>query len=243
MLSKNKIYEGDCFEIMQQIDDKSIDMILCDLPYGTTVCKWDTVIPPDKLWNEYKRIRKDNAPVLLFGIEPFSSTLRMSNIKEYRYDWYWHKSMCSNFLCAKKQPFFKVETISVFYKKSPTYNPHMREGKKNRYRGLDKKQYGNQQHIHMIRRAYFNADGLYYPDNVLDFKNGNNKNVHQTQKPLSLCEYLVSTYTNEGDLVLDNCCGSGTTCLASKNLNRNFIGIEKEHEYIEICNQRLKNGA
>lgn len=229
---------GDCLEVMKDIPDKSVDMVLCDLPYGTTSCKWDIVIPLEKLWFQYKRVIKDNGVILLFGTEPFSSSVRLSNTKWYKYDWYWHKSMCSNFLNAKKQPFFKIETISVFYKKSPVYNPQMGEGKP--YAAKKCSIGGQQQKYGVTKHNLSKNEGTRYPDNIIEFSNGNNKNKHPTQKPVDLLEYLIKTYTNEGAKVLDNCMGSGSTGVACVNTNRDFIGIEKEEKYFEIAKSRIE---
>ena len=237
-----KLYNNDCLEEMKNIPDKSIDLILCDLPYGTTSCKWDVIIDFEELWKQYKRIIKDNGAILLFGTEPFSSRLRLSNQKMYRYDWYWHKTLGSNFLCLKFQPFFKIETISVFYKKKPKYFPEMKEGKpySKRYKENVEK-HRNQQNFGIKQIDIEENKWTRYPDNLIEFSNGNNKNVHPTQKPVPLLEYLIRTYTNEGDLVLDNCMGSGSTGVACINLNRRFIGIEKEKEYFDIAKNRLEN--
>ena len=233
-----KLLNDDCLKVMKNIPDKSIDMILCDLPYGTTACKWDNIIPFEDLWKEYKRIIKDNGAILLFGTEPFSSHIRMSNLKMYRYDWYWHKTLGSNFLNLKFQPFFRIETISVFYKRKPTYNPEMKQGKPYHKRdGL--RPLSNQQNYGIKRKQQEANTGTRYPDNLIEFSNGNNKNVHPTQKPVPLLEYLIKTYTNEGDLVLDNCMGSGSTGVACVNLNRKFIGIEMDEKYFNIAKDRI----
>ena len=234
-----KLIHGDCLEEMKKIPDNSIDCIICDLPYGTTSCKWDVLIPFDKLWFEYNRIAKETAPILLFGIEPFSSYIRMSNIKDFRYDLYWHKTLCSNFMMGKRQPFFKVETISVFYKKSPTYNPIMRQGKPYEVKESHIAQKGMQQKYCFDKKSDIKNEGTRYPDNLLEFNSLGSGKLHPTQKPLDLLEYLIKTYTNENDIVLDNCMGSGTTGEACINLGRNFIGIEKDKEYFEIAEKRL----
>lgn len=233
------LYFGDCLEEMKKIPNISIDCIICDLPYGTTSCKWDVLIPFDKLWFEYNRIAKETAPILLFGIEPFSSYIRMSNIKDFRYDLYWHKTLCSNFMMGKRQPFFKVETISVFYKKSPTYNPIMRQGKPYEVKESHIAQKGMQQKYCFDKKSDIKNEGTRYPDNLLEFNSLGSGKLHPTQKPLDLLEYLIKTYTNENDIVLDNCMGSGTTGEACINLERNFIGIEKDKEYFEIAEKRL----
>ena len=236
-----KLMQGDCLELMKDIPDGSVDMILCDLPYGTTACKWDTIIPFEPLWEQYERVIKDNGAIVLFGQEPFSSNLRSSNFKLYRYDWIWEKDNHTNFLNIKKQPAKRHELISVFYKKQPTYNPQMWEGKENHSVG---NQIGK-----MVEREYLGGkfalketqkSNLKYPISILRFKGeGRGKAVHPTQKPVALCEYLIKTYTNEDELVLDNCMGSGTTGVACKNLNRNFIGIELDEGYFKIAKERI----
>ena len=236
---ENKIIQGDCLEVMKTIPNKSIDMILCDLPYGTTACKWDTIIPFEPLWEQYKRIIKDNGAIVLTASQPFTSALVMSNIKMFKYEWIWEKTIGTNFALVKKQPSKKHENILVFYKKQPTYNPVMQEGKP--YIDVRKKiernvgVWGGK----TMDKTPIDNKGTRYPSSVQVFSNGNNKTIHPTQKPVALFEYLIKTYTNEGDLVLDNCAGSGTTGVACKNTNRNYILIEKEPEYIEIINKRL----
>ena len=235
--------QGDCLELMKGIPDGSIDMILCDLPYGTTACKWDTIIPFEPLWEQYERVIKDNGAIVLFGSEPFSSKLRSSKLKLYRYDWIWEKDNHTNFLNIKKQPGKRHEVISVFYKKQPTYNPQMWEGKENHSVG---KQVGK-----MVEREYLGnkfelkeakKSNLKYPISILRFKGeGRGKAVHPTQKPVALFEYLIRTYTNEGETVLDNVMGSGTTGVACKNLNRNFIGFELDEAYFNIAKERIEN--
>lgn len=234
------IEQGDCLELMKEIPDKYIDMILCDLPYGTTACKWDTIIPFEHLWEQYDRIIKDNGAIVLFGNEPFSSYLRMSNIKIYKYDWKWVKSKPSGHLNAKKQPMRAVEDICVFYKKQCTYNPQGLEyGKFNNDRPWRHK--GKSSTDNIYNSEYFipisNAKG--YPRNVLKYSNPNNKLLHPTQKPVELLEYLIKTYTNEGETVLDNCMGSGSTGIACINTNRKFIGYEKDEKYFDIAKNRL----
>jgi len=232
----NKIIQGDCLEVMKEIEDKSIDMILCDLPYGMTRNGWDLVIPVDVLWEQYKRIIKDNGAIVLTAINPFSSMLVMSNVDMFKYEWIWQKDNGTGFLNSKKQPLRNNESVLVFYRKQPTYNPQMREGTPYQCKtGATKSSnYGQQVDVHTAC-----LDGLRYPLTVIKFIRDKQK-IHPTQKPLALFEYLIKTYTNEGDLVLDNCAGSGTTGVACKNLNRNYILIEKEPEYIDIINKRLK---
>lgn len=231
---------GDCLEIMKDIPDKSIDMILCDLPYGTTKCKWDNVIPFEPLWEQYNRIIKDNGAICLFGSEPFSSKLRFSNLKMYRYDWIWQKTKYSNFLCLKKQPARNFENVCVFYKKQPTYNPQMQEGKPYKDNVGRKANLSKQQNLGCKSYTPRINEGTRYPNCIVAFSNGNNKNVHPTQKPVALLEYLVKTYTNEGGTVLDNCMGSGSTGVACINTNRNFIGIELDENYFNIAKTRCE---
>ena len=228
------LLQGDCLELMKQVSDKSIDLILCDLPYGTTRCKWDSVIPFDKLWTQYNRIIKDNGAIVLFGAEPFSSTLRMSNIKNYKYDWVWEKEQGTNQLNAKIQPLRKHENICVFYKKQPTYNPQMSEG--NPYtinRDTSTDLYGSQKPSSTVNH------GTRYPTTILKFNRELKPRYHPTQKPVALLEYLVKTYTNEGDTVLDNCMGSGSTGVACKNTNRKFVGMELDENYYKVACERL----
>jgi len=241
MIELNKIYLGDCLDLMVEIEDKSVDCIICDLPYGTTACSWDSIIPFDKLWEHYKRIRKDNTPIVLFGNEPFSTYLRMSNIKEYRYDWIWEKSISTGNMNCNRMPLKSHEIISIFYKNLPMYNPQMAKGKPyvdNRINlGRQKNDlYGSFiSHTNKIENK-----GTRYPRSVIKFSNSNHNRYHPTQKPEALLEYLIKTYSNEGDLILDNCIGSGTTAIAAYNLKRNFIGIEKKKEYFDIAVERLR---
>jgi site-specific DNA-methyltransferase (adenine-specific) len=221
---------------MQSISDKSIDAIICDLPYGTTACKWDSVIPFEPLWVQYKRIIKDNGAIVLFGQEPFSTMLRMSNIKEYKYDWIWDKVKPGAFASAKYQPLRQHELISVFYSNFGAYNPQM----VNRDKPKTSRQYGESLSanctIDGLNRTYTQL----YPKTILKYSNAAQKGkVHPTQKPIDLLEYLVKTYTNQGDTVLDNCMGSGTTGIACKNLGRRFIGIEQDPNYFEIAKKRI----
>jgi site-specific DNA-methyltransferase (adenine-specific) len=235
-----KLYKGDCLELMKDIPDKSIDMILCDLPYGTTACKWDVVIPFDELWEQYNRVIKDNGAIVLFGSEPFSSKLRMSNLKMYKYDWKWLKSRKTGFQIVKKRPLKSYEDINVFYKKQPTYynteliklenpiNSYRKNGKGGSLLNTVKCKKGRMQEY-----TNYNKDTLY-------FNNEHNVNAfHPTQKPVALMEYLIKTYTNDGDLVLDNCMGSGSTGVACINTNRKFIGMELDENYFEIAQNRI----
>lgn len=244
MLELNKVYLGDCLEVMKDVPDKSVDMILCDLPYGTTKCKWDTIIPFDKLWEQYKRIIKDYGCIALFGTEPFSSHLRLSNEKWFKYDWIWHKSKCGSAFTSKYRPQQKHEIVSIFGKARINYNPILIEGKPY-YRKKKSNKCNSKPNNHNLG---VNSDsetinfGFRYPETVIFFQQKwrRQDQLHPTQKPVPLLEYLIKTYSNEGELVLDNCAGSGSTLVAAQNLNRNFIGIEKEPKYYEICLQRLE---
>ena len=238
MLEINKIYNMDCLEGMQLIDDKSIDMILCDLPYGTTACKWDTIIPFEPLWEQYKRIIKDNGAIVLTSSQPFTSALVMSNIKMFKYAWYWIKDKPSNFLMGKKQPLRYVEECLIFSKETPLYNPQMqlREEKDKRKNKLTSSLLKNE-NIGITENTDKYQDRLksgmndfIYPRNYQKFNNRTD-GLHNTQKQVALFEYLIKTYTNEGDLVLDNTAGYGTTCVTCKNSNRNYIVTGKEPKY------------
>lgn len=239
-LELNNIYNMDCLEGMKLIPDESIDMILCDLPYGTTQCKWDSIIPFDKLWLQYERIIKENGAIVLFGAEPFSSQLRMSNIKLFKYDWIWDKVKGTGFLNAKIQPMRNHEIISVFYKKQCTYNPQKTYGHKL------KKSYRSSKHQTEVygdmKNDYQYESTERYPRSILVFSTDTqNSSLHPTQKPVALCEYLIKTYTNKGDVVLDNCMGSGTTAVACFNTDRNFIGFELDKEYYRLAKERLES--
>ncbi len=236
----NKIYNEDCLDGMKKIEDKSVDMILCDLPYGTTACKWDTIIPFDLLWEQYERVIKDNGAIVLTGSQPFTTKLINSNIKNFKYTWVWDKKNGSTALLAKIQPLRVHEDIVVFYKKKPTYNPQMTKGKP---RKDFKSNVSNGEAFNnsVVSRKYDNSEGLYYPKSILEISNANQRNrIHPTQKPVALFEYLIKTYTNEGETVLDNCMGSGTTAIACINTNRNYIGFELDEEYHEVSLDRIK---
>ena len=233
-----KLYNDDCLKILPIIPDKSIDLILTDPPYGTTACKWDTVIPFEPMWKELKRIAKDNSAIALFGSEPFSSHLRISNLTWFKYDWIWQKQQGTNPLSVNYMPLKDYEIISIFYKNKPTYNPQMTFGKPYKsYKSTIKKigeVYGSQKSQHRD-----NPKGTRFPKMVLYFKT--ERGLHPTQKPVALLEYLIKTYTNENHTVLDFTMGSGTTGLACKNLNRNFIGIELDKQYFDIAKQRIES--
>ena len=234
VLRLNKLYRGDCLEIMPTIPDKSIGMILCDLPYGTTACKWDVIIPFEPLWKEYKRVIKDRGCIALFGSEPFSSYLRMSNIKNYKYDWIWNKVKPSNHLNAKIQPLRLFENIIIFSDLPCRYFPIMSERNKP-FTGTDK---GTQETYGKTSGGYTKTYTQKYPDGHLIFPKITSM-THPTQKPVALLEYLIKTYTLENETILDNCMGSGSTGVACINTNRNFIGIEKEENYFHIAQKRI----
>ena len=224
----NSLVLGDCLEVMKLIPDESIDFILCDLPYGTTRCKWDTIIPFEPLWEQYKRIIKKKGATVLFGTESFSSLLRVSNLKEYKYDWTWDKVTARGHLVAKKRPMAQSECISVFYANAPTYNPQMVKRPPDKIEIRKKTEYSRTEIMGGTSNALTNKTyDEWYPKTIITMSNAGSsiKSVHPTQKLVALCEYLIKTYTNEGNLVLDNCVGSGTTLIAAKNLNRQFIGI------------------
>ena len=236
----NKVLHGDCLELMKYIPDGSVDMILCDLPYGTTQCKWDTIIPFDKLWEQYERIIKPNGAIVLTGAEPFSSLLRTSNLKIYKYDWVWDKVKGTGYLNAKKQPMRNHEIVSVFYKEQCIYNPQKTFGHNKkvsfRKKELQAEVYGK------TNKDYQYESTERYPRSIQVFSTDTqNSSLHPTQKPVALNEYLIKTYTNEGDTVLDNCAGSGTTAIACLNSNRKYILMEKEGGYFEIINKRISD--
>jgi site-specific DNA-methyltransferase (adenine-specific) len=235
-----KLLHGDCLELMKSIPDGSIDAIIIDPPYGTTACKWDSVIPFEPMWVELKRIIKPNGAIVLFGSEPFSSALRISNIKQYKYDWVWQKNRHSSPLLAKKQPLRIYENISVFYKEQPIYNPQglieinktMKNSKSSGGEIINGER-GKTSLIGEYKQQFTN-----YPIQVIKFDVESNP-VHGTQKPVGLLEYLIKTYTQESETVLDFTMGSGTTGVACKNLNRNFIGIELDEGYFNIAKERI----
>lgn len=230
-----QLYKGDCLEVMKDIPDKSIDMILCDLPYGTTACKWDTIIPFEPLWEQYNRIIKDNGAIVLFGSEPFSTLLRYSNLKMFKYDWIWEKEQGANFMLCKYQPYKVHETISVFSKKKHLYIPQMTEGKPY----ISGKGTSGDITNNVIKTQTKN-NGTRYPRSIQRFNTDKSRgSLHPTQKPVALLEYLIRTYTNEGDTVLDNCMGSGSTGVACVNTNRSFYGIELNDKYFDIAKERI----
>lgn len=227
-----------------KIDDKSVDCIICDLPYGTTKCSWDIIIPFDKLWEQYNRIIKDNGAIILFGQEPFSSLLRISNLKDYRYDIYWQKERLTNIMQVKRRVGKDVETISIFYKNQCTYNPQMvkydgpKRGNKVKNGKLGKLVDDNNN-----KKVFeYNDTGFRYPTQVWKFKRDIlTSNIHPTQKPIALYEELIKTYSNPDDLILDNCSGSGTIAIAALNTGRHFIGFETDEKYYNESIKRIKN--
>ena len=247
MKSMYQIQQGDCLELMNSIPDKSIDMILADLPYGTTACSWDTIIPFEPLWDNYKRIIKPNGCIALFGSEPFSSYLRLSNIKQYKYDWYWNKDKSGNPLVAKYRPLGVYETVSIFGN-SINYYPILTEAKRENIRPLSESN-KKSDFLNSIKSGKFissqNYDpGKRFPKNEIFIPNSmeecNSLNrVHPTQKPISLLSYLIKTYTLENETVLDNTMGSGSTGVACIRTNRNFIGYEKDSNYFSIAEKRI----
>jgi len=235
-LELNRIYQIDCLEGMKLVPDNSIDMILCDLPYGTTQNKWDSMINLELLWAQYTRIIKDNGAIVLTAQTPFDKVLGASNLKMLRYEWIWEKENGTGHLNAKKMPLKNHENVLVFYKKPPTYNPQFSEGKPyvcKQGSGSDNWNYNSNFGGHVTTN-----DGKRYPKSVIKFSRDKEK-YHTTQKPVALFEYLIRTYTNENEVVLDNCMGSGTTAVAALKSNRKFIGFETEPKYIEVANLRI----
>jgi site-specific DNA-methyltransferase (adenine-specific) len=226
---------------MKEIPDGSVDMVMADLPYGTTACKWDTVIPFEPLWAAYRRVAKKNAAIVLTASQPFTSALVMSNITEFKYDWTWRKPKGTGHLNAKKMPMRDKEDIVVFYREQCTYNPQYGEGAP--YKNKAGKDHASSSSMTDSYGAYTNfrndSDGRRYPKQVLDIPVVERGSVHPTQKPVALMEYLIRTYTNEGETVLDNTMGSGTTGVACVNTGRKFIGIECDDEYMKIAEKRI----
>jgi site-specific DNA-methyltransferase (adenine-specific) len=242
-VSHSTLVNADCFDVFPLIADKSVDAIIADLPYGTTACKWDAIIPFEPLWAEYKRVIKSDGVIALFGAEPFSSLLRTSNINGYKYEWVWVKSRPIGFLNVKKMPLKNTELISIFYNNQPTYNP---QGvvKINKKRINDNSKNGNNKtglsgHNGGKMKGEYIQEYTNYPTQVLNF--ASERGLHPTQKPVALLEYLIKTYTNENEIVLDNTMGSGTTGLACLKTNRQFIGIEKEKQYYNVAVRRLSS--
>ena len=234
----NKIYNEDCLIGMQRIQDKSVDCIICDLPYGTTACKWDTIIPFEPLWEQYERVIKDGGAIVLTAAQPFTSALVMSNPKLFKYSWVWDKVKPSGFQIAKYRPMMRQEDVLVFGKAKVQYYPIMTDREKQKkskvYSSSDSSPLANNDGE---ERTYTQK----YPQSILTYSNANQRGkVHPTQKPVALFEYLIKTYTNEGETVLDNCIGSGTTAIACMNTNRNFIGFETDKTYYQIACDRIR---
>ncbi len=236
------LIQGDCLEEMNKIENNCIDMIICDLPYGVTRNKWDSLIPLDKLWIHYKRIIKQNGIIILFGQDKFSARLMLSNEKMHRYNLIWEKTTVTGFLNAKKMPLRCHEDILIFYKNLPTYNPQKTFGHERKVSTVQHKR-------NSIKTSNYGDYGLFnydsterFPRSILKFGiDKQSEPLHPTQKPVKLLEYLIYTYSNENDLILDNCMGSGSSGIACKNLNRNFIGIEKDEKYFYIAKNRIEN--
>lgn len=240
-LRRYNLIHGECIEEMKKLKDKSIDLILCDLPYGTTDCSWDNIIDFTLLWEQYHRIIKDNGAIVLFSAQPFTTKLINSNLKNYKYSWYWIKNKCTGFTFAKHQPMRKVEDINVFYKKKPLYIPQglIKLDKPKLKKRKPKKQNSDDIYKTSTLLKEHIIEYTNYPNNVLHFDK-ETKNVHPTQKPNDLLEYLIKTYTREGDLILDNCMGSGSCGVAAAKNKRRFIGIELNKDYFEIAKDRIE---
>lgn len=255
VIEPNSIINGDCLEVMKFIPDKSIDCVICDLPYGITACKWDTVIPFEPLWEQYKRIIKPNGAIVLFGSQPFTSAIVMSNPKWFKYEWIWEKGRASGFVHAKNKPMKAHENILIFSKGTTVhatqsinrmnYFPQLEVGKqyKRKHTSVNT---GNLNHAMSKSNLNFvgsvnENDGTRYPRSVLSFSMHNVGNIHPTQKPVALIEYLIKTYTQEGELILDNTAGSGTLAIAAINTNRRYICIEKDEHYFEVMRTRIAN--
>ena len=238
-----KLMQGDCLTLLERVEDHSIDMILADLPYGMTANKWDSVIPLQPLFEQYERVIKDHGAVLLFGMGKFGASLIMnaSNKMPYRYEWVWQKTKPVGFLWSHHMPLRSHENIYVFYKHLPTYNPQMRQGFKPYKRQWVRDKSGHNYHSPSGNYTPRKSNGERFPIDVITFSNGNNHNVHPTQKPVDLLQYLIKTYTNEGMTVLDNCMGSGSAGVAAKQLKRNFIGMELDPKYFEIAKKRIES--
>lgn len=243
MTDQLKIHKGDCLEIMQEIPTGSVDMVLCDLPYGTTDCKWDIVIPFEPLWEQYHRVTKERAAVVLFAAQPFTTALISSNRRQFRYCWYWKKNNKTGGNFSHVQPMRCVEDIAVFYKKAPTYNA---QGLVAMKEPVMKKPVKTPDGVYKARKNGNVKKYTGWPHHLLEFGNeaaSNRNRLHPTQKPVKLLEYLVKTYTNPGEVVLDNCMGSGSTGVACLNTGRRFIGIEKDPHYFETAKQRIEAEA
>ena len=245
-MNKYELHLGDCLEVMKSIPAGSVDMVLCDLPYGTTACKWDSVIPFEPLWEQYRRITKPNAAIVLTASQPFTTALIASNLNEFKYCWVWNKGVGVNFLHVKRQPLKVTEDVCVFYCKQPTYKPQktarekpIKKSNNNVGESSGFTVDGNNEKY--VGRIYEDA----YPTVLLNFssRSSGSRGLHPTQKPVPLMEYLIKTYTNEGDVVMDNCMGSGTTGVACMNTGRRFIGIEMDAGYFQIAQNRIMEAS
>ena len=241
MIELDTIYNEDCLQGMQRIPDGSVDCIICDLPYGTTACAWDSVIELDKLWEQYNRVIKPHGAIVLFGQEPFSTMLRMSNFDNWKYDWIWDKKSKQGFLNAKKRPLKQHELISVFSNGTPVYYPQMITKGEPRYKGRYNKRRGDGDGCYGKYGNEGSYNNTYYPSSILEFSNASHTDVeHPTQKPVDLIAYLIRTYSNPGDVILDNTIGSGTTAVAAIREKRHFIGFELNRDYYDIALRRIK---
>jgi site-specific DNA-methyltransferase (adenine-specific) len=242
VMIETKLLQGDCLELMKEIPDKSVDMILCDLPYGQTKFEWDKKLDFILLWEQYERIIKDNGAMVLFGKHPFTSELVLSNLKLFRYELIWEKTRASNSMQVKKQPSAIHENILVFYKKQPTYNDlkfKVDEKYIDKRKSINDSFYNKGHYQGVMKRKA--DDGWRHPQSILPFNSVWKKDMHPTEKPIELLEWLINAYTNENDIVLDNCMGSGSTGIACVNTNRNFIGIELDEQYFNIAKERIEN--
>ena len=240
IIKNNTLFLSDCFDVFPDIADGSVDAIIADLPYGTTACKWDTILPLDKLWHEYKRVIKPNGAIVLFGSQPFTSALVMSNPKMFKYEWIWIKNRGSNFALANKMPIKEHESCLVFYKKAPIYNPikqQRAESGKERVKTIIRPSTVSENYGGIVLQEGKIYEELRLPSSWQKFNC--EVGLHPTQKPVALMEYLIKTYTNEGETVLDNTMGSGSTGVACSNTGRRFIGIEKEKQYFDIAVKRI----
>lgn len=248
---KNVLFNENCLDVMSRLPDDSIDMVFCDLPYGTTQNEWDVVIPFDELWDAYNRIVKDNGAIILTAQPPFDKILACSNLKDFRYEWIWEKNKATGHLNAKKMPMKAHENVLVFYRKLPTYNPQMTDGHKPMNAVLPKDNIPEpekKRNYNHVEKRLGNSGGgtTRYPRDVLRFPVINNDDplkFHPTQKPVPMIEYFIRTYSNEGDIILDNCMGSGSTCIAAKNTNRNFVGIEASEEFYKLAQEWIANNS
>jgi site-specific DNA-methyltransferase (adenine-specific) len=238
-MEANQIYHGDCMELLPLVPDASVDMVLCDLPYGTTHNKWDSVLPLDRLWVQYKRVVKPDGAIVLFAFQPFTSKLITSNLEDFRYTWVWNKKLSTNFLQAKYQPMRIHEEIVVFSKATHNYYPVMTPRDQPRINKGTKARLSS--NFNSFDPEYVSVLPARYPVSILEFSNADKRaRLHPTQKPVALCEYLIKTYTNPSEIVLDNCLGSGTTAIACINTGRQYIGIEKEEQYFNAALERIK---